>query len=47
MTTPNMVRCNKCDFCDKEDPRGTWICTETGEDLDTIPSEDCPMNNDY
>ena len=46
MTTPEMIRCKKCsNLIIKDD--GTWICKEIEMDINDIPDDECPLNNDY
>lgn len=46
MTTPEMLRCKKCDNLVIKDD-GTWTCKETETDIQDIPDEECPLEADY
>ncbi len=44
--TPRMVRCMKCSYLEECD--GKWKCSDgDGRDIETIPDEECCLNQEY
>ena len=46
MTTPEMIRCKKCDYLTINED-GKYICTACEKDIHEIKNEECEIEQDY
>ena len=43
--TPKMVRCMNCSYLTECD--GSWRCSDGDKNIETIPDEECSLNQEY